>query len=105
MTLLNRGLVPCNLGVCPSSHVRYETCVALHYSLSDVALPIATVLEHDWCLVGQLVGIFRQVVRRPSPAHLATSMRRSRFLSAPAAERSSYKVAIEENDRQMEGCT
>lgn len=41
-----------------------------------------------------VVGSFRQVVRRPSPAHFATSMRSSRFLSAPAAERSSYSVAI-----------
>ena len=56
MTLLNRGLVPCNLGVCPSSHVRYETCLALHYSLSDVALPIATVLEGARLVFGRSIG-------------------------------------------------
>ena len=32
-------------------------------------------------------------MRSPSPAHFATSTRSSRFLSAPDAERNSYRVA------------
>jgi hypothetical protein len=41
----------------------------------------------------QFVGIFKQLVFRPSPLHFATSMRRFVFFSNPAAERNSYNVA------------
>ena len=42
----------------------------------------------------QLEGIFKQDILRPSPLHLATSSRSSRFLSMAAVERSSYRVAV-----------